>query len=569
MEIGSGDTPHSRVELTLSARGLADKDTFSKSDPICFVEEYRPQQGNPRQFEWAQVGRTEWIQNTLNPEWNKKIQIDYYFEIKQEIRFNLYDIDSDNITQLDEHDFLGRCETSLAEIVAAPDGVLILKIKDCNRPDCGSLIIRAEELDEGQKEVALITIHGLGLELSGCLSRVSGFVFSLFSGFTDRTPFYEIHRSTIDRSRQLVYRSNPCPLRSSNPEFPSINLTVQQLCGRPVNKDCELYLRFYESRANGSHMLIGEAQTSLNALSKMSGGGGAKQLPLLVSRNRTRGHARIVQFEVHQEYSFLDFITSGTQLEFAVAVDFTSSNGNINNPDSLHYLNQFAPNQYEMAIQAVMDICAHYSQSKQFEATGFGARLLPNMSYSDLFPLNLLRNESIVNNVQGVMEAYRVALNNCSLYGPTNFAPTIRHYVGKTSHFPRNGHQYQVLLIITDGQITDMEHTKRAIIDGSELPLSIIIIGVGAADFTNMDVLDSDDVVLTSGGRRAKRDIVQFVPFRKFIDVAMPDGRLTTQQREYVQAQLAKEVLAELPYQVVSYMRTNGITPASTVYNRP
>ena len=38
-------------------------------------------------------------------------------------------------------------------------------------------------------------------------------------------------------SRQLVYRSNPCPLRSSNPEFPSINLTVQQLCGRPVNKD--------------------------------------------------------------------------------------------------------------------------------------------------------------------------------------------------------------------------------------------------------------------------------------------------------------------------------------------
>lgn len=49
-------------------------------------------------------------------------------------------------------------------------------------------------------------------------------------------------------------------------------------------------------------MLIGEAQTSLNALSKMSGGGGAKQLPLLSSHNRTRGHARIVQFEVHQEY---------------------------------------------------------------------------------------------------------------------------------------------------------------------------------------------------------------------------------------------------------------------------
>ena len=42
---------------------------------------------------------------------------------------------------------------------------------------------------------------------------------------------------------------------------------------------------------------------------------------------------------------------------------------------------------------------------------------------------------------------------------------------------------YFVLLMITDGIITDMEATKNAIVRASSLPLSIIIVGVGDADF--------------------------------------------------------------------------------------
>jgi hypothetical protein len=51
--------------------------------------------------------------------------------------------------------------------------------------------------------------------------------------------------------------------------------------------------------------------------------------------------------------------------------------------------------------------------------------------------------------------------------------------------------------------------------------LSIIIVGVGNADFTNMNKLDGDNGLYSSNGKRAARDIVQFVPFR---DVGMnPD----------------------------------------------
>ena len=61
-----------------------------------------------------------------------------------------------------------------------------------------------------------------------------------------------------------------------------------------------------------------------------------------------------------------------------------------------------------------------------------------------------------------------------------------------------------MFLIITDGAIGDMSPTKDLIIEGSHLPLSIIIVGVGDGPFGSMDELDSDDSLLKgSSGKRA------------------------------------------------------------------
>ena len=92
--------------------------------------------------------------------------------------------------------------------------------------------------------------------------------------------------------------------------------------------------------------------------------------------------------------------------------------------------------------------------------------------------------------------------------------------------FRRGG--FFVLLIITDGVITDMDATKRTIVENSNLPFSIIIVGVGGADFDKMDELDSDDSLLEWNGKKAKRDIVQFVPYRLFLS----DNPLQVKQRD-------------------------------------
>ena len=53
--------------------------------------------------------------------------------------------------------------------------------------------------------------------------------------------------------------------------------------------------------------------------------------------------------------------------------------------------------------------------------------------------------------------------------------------------------QYQVLLLMTDGIIHDMPATKDLIYQLAEWPCSIIIVGVGTEDFSQMEELDGDD----------------------------------------------------------------------------
>ena len=96
--------------------------------------------------------------------------------------------------------------------------------------------------------------------------------------------------------------------------------------------------------------------------------------------------------------------------------------------------------------------------------------------------------------------------------------------------------------------------------DASNLPLSIIIVGVGNADFDAMDELDGDTVRLTApDGRMAARDIVQFVPFRNFFK-----GGMNSQSAGL---HLAKEVLAEVPEQFVGFMKAHGIAPKPPINN--
>jgi len=242
------------------------------------------------------------------------------------------------------------------------------------------------------------------------------------------------------------------------------------------------------------------------------------------------------------------------QINLTVAIDFTGSNGDPTKPFSLHYLGT-NNNSYEMAISSCGNIVAYYDYDQLFPAFGFGGKFCGDNNVSHCFPLNMNPENPEIQGIDGILQAYRNILNQTRLYGPTFFHHIIDQVISvvKQDVMGENKMNYNILMILTDGIIDDMDETIDSLVEASFLPISVIIIGIGDADFTNMDVLDADDEPLVDrNGRKSDRDLVQFVPFKKF----SYNGQL-----------LAQEVLEEIPRQVVEYYQHQKMPPREPIFD--
>ncbi|XP_062232534.1 protein BONZAI 3-like [Phragmites australis] len=253
------------------------------------------------------------------------------------------------------------------------------------------------------------------------------------------------------------------------------------------------------------------------------------------------------KFQEKVQHTFLDYISSGFELNFMVALDFTASNGDPRAPQSSHYIDSSGRlNSYQQEILGVGEVLQFYDTDRRFPAWGFGAKTQGHVSHC--FNLNTTTNGCEVVGVEGIMSAYATTLYSVSLPGPTMFGPVINKAAEIASQSLQKyaNNKYFVLLIITDGVLTDIQETKDCIVRASDLPPSVLIVGVGNADFKQMEILDADNGrrLESSTGRIATRDIVQFVPMREV---------------QGDQISVVQSLLEELPGQFLTYMRSRGI----------
>lgn len=168
--------PTSQVELSLSCRNLLDLDLITKSDPQVIV--YMKDAWQNRFFE---VGKTETIDDNLNPDFVTKILLNYNFETVQKLRFEVWDID------ISGKDFIGSLETSLADIVANKGRQFKRPLTNPDRRgrNCGDMIIVVEELTSN-KQILQIQFKALDLRK--------------LSWFSSNDPFLVIWKSNEDNT---------------------------------------------------------------------------------------------------------------------------------------------------------------------------------------------------------------------------------------------------------------------------------------------------------------------------------------------------------------------------------
>ena len=251
---------------------------------------------------------------------------------------------------------------------------------------------------------------------------------------------------------------------------------------------------------------------------------------------------------VRDEITFLDYVKN-IRIALDIGIDFTGSNGNPDDFGTLHCRlpNTKKRNPYERAIISCATVMADYDYDQLFPVYGFGAIVEKEKEKGTQMCFNInFKEDPNIQFVDNIMKEYYSCLDKITFSGPTNFAPIINKIIENIKK-ENDNKEYHVLMMLTDGIIDDLDDTIDALVEGSFLPLSVIIVGIGDADFTKMVKLDGDDDPLISrNGKKRQRDLVQFVPFSKF---------------ENDEKKLAEEVLEEIPRQIIEYYTLNDLYP--------
>lgn len=532
-----GEGRGSTLQLEMSAEGLKGKDLMSKSDPRCVVEIFD-------NGKWKLVGKTESIKNSHKPHWTTRVNVTYVFEIYQKLRFQVMDVDS-SMGRSD--DTLGIVEAPLADIIKAGATAFRLEkkkgITGVNGKGLGTLTVRAHETGGatgGQTRVKL---------------KLSGYKLDRADGPLKKSdPYFVVEqRAGFGPGARSILCTSEVVKNTLNPNWRQVTFMINTH-GRPPH-EVDLELRVVDHDEKSKHDPLGSVQCSLAALVT-----GATLNIINEAKRKKKGakytNSGTMSVDIGSCTAFpsqVSYIMGGCRLRFMCAVDFTASNGSAKTPGTLHHTDGFTPSMYGQALEAVGTVISPYlPDDHMLEAFGFGAILGGSSSASFDFPLQLAAGpagDPRVVGMPGLMQAYNSCVNNVKFHGPTNFSPILSRAI-HTSSAPSLPSQYQqhytVLLILTDGQCTDMASTINRIVEASHAhPLSIVIVGVGNADFSAMKRLDGDNSRLSGSSGTASRDIVQFVQWRQGMSPL----------------QLASEVLAEIPNSFVEYMVDHGIMP--------
>ena len=361
--------------------------------------------------------------------------------------------------------------------------------------------------------------------------------------------FFVIRNYKDGKTKRSVYKSIEYDFVLNKKSHTSkIKIESNILCR---NKNDSIFFELYEPSIDKNISLIGEAEFTLNKLESDLNEDRYGIIKILDKEKGIIGELEI-DYNIEKKMIFEQFIKKG-QINLDIAIDYTKSNKNPSDPSSLHYNNQKVENDYEKAIKSCGDIIANYDSDELFPVYGFGGIPEGNEVVSHCFKINFNKNDDAnIHKVDNIIKFYKESLKKVKLSTPTFFSPVIKKIIEEINYDlinKKKENHYYILMILTDGIIKDMEETIDCIVEASKLPLSIVIIGIGNADFTKMEILDGDENPLTnSSGEKRKRDIVQFVEFNKY----------KNKDLDNCGPHLAEEVLKEIPRQVEEYYQFCG-----------
>ena len=447
-----------------------------------------------------------------------KYNFDYFFGKEQKIQLELI------IKDINEYKSF-PIFTTLGEIVGNKNSTKYYFVNGMGEE---KLEIKAQKQNTKKQ---FVTIH-FNLEISSANLKVSkSNQEDFFKNITHKLYF------KIVKKNKILYESETF---TDDGKFNMVQIPINIL-----NSDFSIIFFNYKNHN------IGKIDTNVNIITNPKN----KKKIIFSKQLSLNEKLNIYNFSsIRDEITFLDYIKKGVRVALDIGIDFTGSNGHPDDIGTLHcrLKNVKERNPYERAILSCAKIMANYDYDQLFPVYGFGAIINDTQESSWCFNINFKEDPNI-QFVDNIIKVYYECLDKITFSGPTFFSPIINKIVEDIKK-ENDILEYHVLMILTDGIIDDMEETIDALVEGSFLPLSVIIVGIGDADFTKMNVLDGDNdkPIISSKGVKRQRDLVQFVPFNQF---------------EGDEKRLTEEILDEIPRQIIEYYTLNFLYPELLLNN--
>ena len=517
-----------RIELFFSCRSL------NASNPDSFLRLSRVLENGQTHI----IDSTEVISQNSNPDYTSTFQLDFVFEKEQRFLVEIWNYKKSTT-------LIGSCYFSLGAIVGSRYNMKIINLVKNNK-NMGKCIVRVDQQSQQQKYDIFLDFLVTGIPKAGMFASLNSFMKIYKRRLSKAQKLQKNEQDlvyeNIPASEWLLVHQTENISNSDNPDFKGIKIRGSKLSDNDFNLPLKFELMKYKK--NGAHYVMGRVFCNLNELMLSN-----KQFKVDMIKPKKEGVTlKIKQFYTHEIFNFIDFLEGGLNIIQLMGIDFTGSNRDPDDPLSLHYISSSGLNDYQKAILSVGEILEKYNHNQLIPCYGFGAKYPGDSMARHLIPLTQNISQPCFKSFPDLFKGYKDIINNILFSGPTYFAPILTEVITYArENYKINPFNYSIFLLLTDGEIQDMDETINCIVEGSYLPLSIIIVGIGNEDFSNMDKLDGDEVGLVdSNGRPWMRDIVQFVPFNQYKGDAIL---------------LREKVLEEIPDQVTSFYKFLKLKP--------
>ena len=535
-------------------------DVFSPSDAYAIVYEKNTTNvdqtlhpTHPTDHQWVRVGHTEVIMDLASPNWESAIQIELnnIGMLSGEFKVDVYDADEPDLMDLSAQDIIGSALFSWE--IFGPDGVgtANLGLVDKNgkvvqsKGNPSSTLQITSKVYSNKPRRACVTLD------SSCKDHDADTVVQFVQITQGESNVQHYTQPSLIKEREIIVYQTPVSVTNYPPfalnedilyNTPASNTKDDDLDGIPFvsenaaftivseeveneNKPSgEFEVRLVRFKDTMNTKILGKTRIPASHTSLCTTNNNTHSFHSLKLTNPDPKKAKessIVNIRNWRTSakcpSFRDFENSGLNYKLSFAIDCSGSKQK--NAGGLHDLNAEGQNVYTWAIRDIGELLTSglgADRISEIRSFAFGGPANDPNAVNPHERYALSTKSTQCHQISDVVDQYvtftKIPFTRSNQPATTNFAPFLRFFNDSKVVVKENIQQvgndgmkmtdptYNILVILTDGEVSDKNETNQALYELSLKPVTVIFVGIGADGNTKFKDLAVYDTAVNGKG---------------------------------------------------------------------